>query len=84
MIKYIKTKWQGKISEDFALLYMKEIVTGIELVKVGMMHRDIKPENILVCDDEKTVKVGDFGFVRDASEVPMKHSVVGTPLYMSP
>ena len=55
-----------------------------ELVKVGMMHRDVKPENILVCDDGKSVKVGDFGFVKDANETPMKHSVVGTPLYMSP
>ena len=55
-----------------------------ELVKVGMMHRDIKPENILVSNDESHVKVGDFGFVKDANDVPMKHSIVGTPLYMSP
>ena len=49
-----------------------------------MMHRDIKPENILVSNDESHVKVGDFGFVKDANDVPMKHSIVGTPLYMSP
>lgn len=49
-----------------------------------MMHRDVKPENILVGDDEKIVKVCDFGFVKNGNEIQMKHSIVGTPLYMSP
>lgn len=54
----------------------------------GLIHRDIKPANILLAPD-RTVKVTDFGLAKlhDAAQDPTisdKHSLLGTPLYMSP
>jgi tRNA A-37 threonylcarbamoyl transferase component Bud32 len=65
-----------------------------------IIHRDMKPENLLLCDGEnetKIVKIADFGFARmmesveagegNSNEQPILnplHSVVGTPMYMSP
>ena len=42
------------------------------------MHRDLKPANILIADDNKTIKVADFGLSR-AFTYPLKsftHEVV--------
>ena len=59
----------------------------------GIIHRDIKPSNVMVAveDDGPVVKVIDFGVAKaitpDGIDRPFqtrRHSMVGTPLYMSP
>jgi len=43
-------------------MLFKQITEAIfELHKNNTAHRDIKPENILITEDQKTVKMIDFG-----------------------
>ena len=53
----------------------------------GLIHRDIKPGNLLLTEDG-TLKVGDFGLVKQADRESMattqKGAILGSPHYMSP
>jgi len=50
----------------------------------GVIHRDIKPANILV-NDNKEIKIADFGIARILSSQKLKQSVaIGTPAYIAP
>ena len=57
----------------------------------GILHRDLKPENILLADDDRSVKVLDFGVAKlmdgDHGGGDMLTAVgqpIGTPAYMAP
>jgi serine/threonine protein kinase len=50
-----------------------------------IMHRDLKPQNLLICNDYKTIKLGDFGFAKEiGSENDMVETLCGSPLFMAP
>jgi WD40 repeat protein len=69
-----------------------EIASGLAAAHAaGLIHRDIKPSNILLQSEGRveppgSVKIGDFGLVRVADEVPLTQTgiVTGTPMYMAP
>lgn len=40
----------------------RDLVAGVEYLHYqGILHRDIKPANLLYTEDQKSVKIGDFG-----------------------
>jgi len=61
-----------------------EILSALRVVHDRkMIHRDLKPQNVFLMADD-TVKIGDFGIVRDLSTSRAAHTQIGTPFYISP
>eukprot|EP00331_Platyophrya_macrostoma_P029012 CAMPEP_0176456310 /NCGR_PEP_ID=MMETSP0127-20121128/31207_1 /TAXON_ID=938130 /ORGANISM="Platyophrya macrostoma, Strain WH" /LENGTH=384 /DNA_ID=CAMNT_0017846235 /DNA_START=52 /DNA_END=1206 /DNA_ORIENTATION=+ len=90
-------KKNGAVGEEKALEFVYQFskafntINNLEIKnssgrKVIIMHRDIKSANILFHDD--VLKIADFGFAKMIDEasknVKMQHTLLGTPLYMSP
>lgn len=90
-------KKNGPMSEEDALEIVYQFSAAFNTInnldiknragrRVIIMHRDIKPANILFHDG--VMKIADFGFAKmideAAKNVKMQHTLLGTPLYMSP
>lgn len=75
---------KGKMSEDFARYFMKQIVSGVNHMhkSAKVIHRDLKLENILVDEDLK-VQICDFGFAASRNISTLKGHK-GTKSYMAP
>jgi len=52
----------------------------------GVAHRDLKPENLLLVsrDDDKNIKIADFGFAKKVSSSKCLLTQCGTPGYVAP
>lgn len=77
------------IPEDLILVWFAQLVDALHychtLSSGQVLHRDIKPQNVLMCQDFKTVKLGDFGLAKMLSpNQTLAQTHVGTPYYMSP
>lgn len=83
----------GKMPEDQALFYFRQLVTGIAYChRAGVCHRDLKPENLLL-DENGNLKISDFGlsslYVGDSADngttrTQILHTTCGTPNYVAP
>ncbi|UQQ18148.1 protein kinase [Salmonella sp. WGH-01] len=61
-----------------------QIACGLsDIHSAKVIHRDIKPNNIRV-DENKIVKILDFGLARTSGTEAFTHSVIGTLGYMAP
>ena len=73
---------------DMALKFAIDIATGMAVAhEAGVVHRDLKPANLLI-DDQKVLKIVDFGVAAAASsgdtQLTKTGYVIGSPKYMAP
>eukprot|EP01017_Pseudomicrothorax_dubius_P050976 TRINITY_DN9738_c0_g1_i2.p1 TRINITY_DN9738_c0_g1~~TRINITY_DN9738_c0_g1_i2.p1 ORF type:complete len:700 (+),score=108.36 TRINITY_DN9738_c0_g1_i2:167-2266(+) len=75
----------GPLPETKVIDYLRQFIEGYkELHQKKIMHRDLKLQNLLIHDG--ILKISDFGFSKlfDKFSHPVRHSIKGTPLTMSP
>lgn len=79
MKNYIK----AGVGEDEARDIIKQILLALKYIhNEGFMHRDIESENILINKSSKTIKIIDFGYVREVSS--FRSTYIGSFFYMAP
>ena len=84
--KYIKEHIY--LEESLCQKLFSQLIYALkELYKKNIYHRDLKPSNILIENDN--ILLTDFGFAKyidynDFDTKEIKHSIVGSPLFMSP
>jgi len=84
-------KREGVIRPARMIRMLSQVAIGLDAAHAKkLVHRDLKPDNIYLCQasDGDTVKILDFGSVRDNTETAKKLTVMGTtigsPYYMAP
>ncbi|XP_051858046.1 putative mitogen-activated protein kinase kinase kinase 7-like isoform X6 [Drosophila albomicans] len=72
-----------KITLDGKLNWMSQIAKGMEyLHDQKKVHRDLKSKNLLLCNNYRTVKICDFGTIKELTTVNTEE--IGTYIYMAP
>ncbi len=83
---YLKEK--GTLPEKEGLELLHQAAKGLAAAHAkGLVHRDIKPDNMLLDKTRTTLRLVDFGLVRDSasnSQLTATGACLGTPQYMSP
>ncbi|CAG9334066.1 unnamed protein product [Blepharisma stoltei] len=75
---------RNKVNEPQACIFLQQILYGIEyLHKLGVVHRDLKPENLLL-DEEKNIKIVDFGLSNTYKPGETLKTACGSPCYAAP
>ncbi|KAJ3394026.1 serine/threonine-protein kinase KIN2 [Entophlyctis sp. JEL0112] len=73
-----------KLNEKIARKIFRQIVSAIDYChQSSVIHRDLKPENLLL-DNDKNIKIIDFGFVNLYDPADVLKTFCGSPFYASP
>ncbi|XP_072755707.1 MAP/microtubule affinity-regulating kinase 3-like [Anoplolepis gracilipes] len=83
---HIKEQPTGKLDENTARLYARQLVAALKhMHSKGVVHRDLKMENIVLQDERKEhIKIVDFGLSNIyASDDPLR-THCGSPEYAAP
>jgi serine/threonine protein kinase len=84
LLTFLKSKPNRKIEENECKQIFYQIVKGIAHIhSKNICHRDIKLENIIV-EENKLVKIIDFGFGTVTVNNKLLNFFCGTPSYMPP
>lgn len=82
LFDYIVSK--KKLEEAEACRFFLQILAGVHhMHSKGVAHRDLKPENLLL-DDDKNIKIVDFGLSNTFHEGGCLRTACGSPCYASP
>ncbi|CAJ1427909.1 unnamed protein product [Effrenium voratum] len=75
---------QGRVKESEAARFFHQIMAGVEQIhRVNVVHRDLKPENLLL-DDQKNIKIVDFGLSNTYQDGQLLKTACGSPCYAAP
>ena len=79
---------EGVFSVEWAVDVVRDCAVALHVAHENqVIHRDLKPENIMIRNEDKVVKVLDFGIAKDldASIVLTRQGTyIGTPAYSAP
>ena len=76
---------KGKLPEFEACQFFHQIISGLSyLHHMGIAHRDFKPENILLTNDNKILKIIDFGLGNLYKKGQLLKTGCGSPCYIPP
>jgi serine/threonine-protein kinase ULK/ATG1 len=65
--------------------YFHQLMEGLRYLRQRqILHRDLKPANLLLTNDNRTLKITDFGFARNMPDNTLTETLCGSPLYMAP
>eukprot|EP00929_Paragymnodinium_shiwhaense_P047984 TRINITY_DN24327_c0_g1_i1.p1 TRINITY_DN24327_c0_g1~~TRINITY_DN24327_c0_g1_i1.p1 ORF type:complete len:855 (-),score=194.10 TRINITY_DN24327_c0_g1_i1:279-2843(-) len=74
----------GRVKEREACRFFHQIIGGVEQIhRQNVVHRDLKPENLLL-DDQKNIKIVDFGLSNTFQDGQLLKTACGSPCYAAP
>ena len=84
LLNYLKMKPNKRLDEHECKEIFSQIMQGVKYCHANnIFHRDIMLENLII-DDNKRVKIIDFGFATNSPKTKLLNFFCGTPSYMPP
>ncbi|PRD31093.1 UNVERIFIED_CONTAM: MAPk-Ak2 [Trichonephila clavipes] len=87
LFQRIQDRAEGAFTEREAAEIMREICLAVQhLHRMNIAHRDLKPENLLYskCDPSGILKLTDFGFAKETTNLNTLQTPCYTPYYVAP
>lgn len=73
-----------RVKEKEARVFFRQILSALDYCHTNsVIHRDLKPENLLL-DDNKNIKIIDFGFSNTFQPNHLLNTFCGSPFYAAP
>lgn len=83
--KFLVSVRPKRLDQRLAIKFALDIAEAMEFLHSrGIIHRDLKPDNLLLTNDQKMVKLVDFGLAREETLTEMMTAETGTYRWMAP